>query len=219
MKKADPKLSKTAKMSGVLSWSLQAGTTCPGSVDNGQLVPACAGCYAMSGNYRYPAVKAVREHNLSDWKASDWVSVMVDRLQGEKYFRWLDSGDLYALALAEKVYAVMAGTPGTKHWLPTRMEKFPKFSPILERMRTLPNVAVRFSSDSITGEYTKGVHGSVIIPTPEHKRRGMTVCRAYAQDGMCLDCRACYNPAIPVIAYIAHGLTMKKNIRLLGFTV
>ena len=41
------KLSKTAKL-GTYSWSLQAIATCPGSVGpDGQLVPACSGCYEI----------------------------------------------------------------------------------------------------------------------------------------------------------------------------
>ena len=46
------KLSKTSKL-GTKSWSLQALETCPGSVgDNGELVPACSGCYATINCYR-----------------------------------------------------------------------------------------------------------------------------------------------------------------------
>jgi hypothetical protein len=44
------KLSKTSKLDGILSWSLQALDTCPGSKDStGNLVPACQGCYATTG--------------------------------------------------------------------------------------------------------------------------------------------------------------------------
>jgi hypothetical protein len=63
------KLSITSKLNGIRSWSLQALDTCPGSVsDNGKLVDACDGCYATQGNYRYPNVKAPREHNKQDWQ-------------------------------------------------------------------------------------------------------------------------------------------------------
>ena len=47
------KLSKASKMP-CRSWSLQALDTCPGSRDkSGELVPACSGCYATDGNYRF----------------------------------------------------------------------------------------------------------------------------------------------------------------------
>jgi hypothetical protein len=71
------KLSKASKMP-CRSWSLQALDTCPASKNSdGSLVPACSGCYAVGGNYRFPNVKAPREHNKEDWKRSDWVADMV----------------------------------------------------------------------------------------------------------------------------------------------
>lgn len=52
------KLSKTSKLDGIKSWSLEALVTCPASVKaGGELVDACKGCYATTGNYRFPNVK------------------------------------------------------------------------------------------------------------------------------------------------------------------
>ena len=153
------KLSATSKL-GCKSWSLQAGDTCPGSYGkDGALVSACAGCYAKGGNYRFDNVKAPREHNRTDWQRSEWVAEFIQELDTERYFRWFDSGDMYALGLADKIYAIMVATPWVKHWLPTRMHKFPKFAGILAKMQALPNVSVRFSSDSVTGEFVPGLHG------------------------------------------------------------
>ena len=54
------KLSKTSKLDGILSWSLQALETCQGSVNgDGTLVDACKGCYATTGNYNYNMVNHV----------------------------------------------------------------------------------------------------------------------------------------------------------------
>ena len=138
------KLSKTSKLDGIKSWSLQAIETCPGSVGaDGQLVPACSGCYATTGMYNFPGVKAPRAANKEDWKRDGWVADMVLALAKEKYFRWFDSGDMYSLELARKIYDVMVATPHVKHWLPTRMAKFPKFAPVLAAMQRLDNVMVR----------------------------------------------------------------------------
>ena len=126
------KLSKTAKL-GTYSWSLQAIETCPGSVGpDGQLVPACSGCYATQGCYNFPDTKKVRFDNKQDAKRAGWVADMVKALSKQKHFRWFDSGDMYSLELAEKMLAVMVATPNTKHWLPTRMAKFSKFQDIIE---------------------------------------------------------------------------------------
>lgn len=209
------KISITSKLDGIRSWSLQALDTCPGSIAApGELVDACKGCYATTGNYRFANVKAPRIHNQTDWQRLEWVDDMVQALDSDRYFRWFDSGDMYALGLAEKILEVMKRTPWVKHWLPTRMHKFPKFSLVLREMAALPNVSVRFSSDSVLGEYKKGLHGSVIIPTPADVKKGMTLCRAYENAGKCSGCRACYDKAVKVIAYPAHGVSMHKVIRI-----
>lgn len=209
------KLSVTSKLDGIKSWSLNALDTCPGSVSHkGELVAACSGCYATTGNYRFNNVRAPREHNKEDWQREDWVPDMVVALIDEDYFRWLDSGDLYDVRLARKVLDVMRATPWAQHWLPTRMYKFAKFRPVLDAMRALPNVAVRFSSDSVTGEFTPGVHGSTIISSHADAPPGVTVCHAYEHGGRCNGCRACWDKSIPVIAYVAHGRKMQKVLRI-----
>jgi hypothetical protein len=208
------KLSKTSKLDNVRSWSLQAVETCPGSIDpaTGGLVPACQGCYAIGGNYRFDNVKKPRIFNRQDWKRDGWVSDMVDALRNDRYFRWFDSGDVYDARLAEKMLQVMLLTPDVKHWLPTRMHKFPKFQPILRAMQALPNVMVRPSSDSVTGEYTAGLHGSTIVPSLQAPA-GVTVCHAATNDGKCGSCRACYSKDVAVIGYVAHGQKMAGVVK------
>lgn len=210
------KISKTSKLDGIRSWSLQAIDTCPGSLASpGVLVDACKGCYATTGNYNYPNVKAPRLSNREDWQRLEWVDDMVKALDSDRYFRWLDSGDLYALGLAEKVLEVMIRTPWCKHWLPTRMHKFPKFQQVLQAMQALPNVSVRFSSDSVQGEFIPGLHGSVIVPDSETLPNEVSLCKAYEHGGTCSGCRACWDKAIDVIAYPAHGRKMAKVIRII----
>lgn len=212
-----PKISITSKLDGIRSRSLQAIDTCPGSIASpGELVDACKGCYATTGNYHYPNVKAPREHNKTDWQRLEWVDDMVKELDSDRYFRWFDSGDVYTLALAEKILEVMIRTPWVKHWLPTRMHKFPKFQDVLQRMQALENVMVRFSSDSVIGEYIPGLHGSVIGPDASSfsPQNGVSLCRAYEHDGKCSGCRACWDRSIPLIAYPAHGQKMAKVIMM-----
>jgi len=164
--------------------------------------------------YHFGAVKAVRADNKAAWQEDGWVADMVRQLARDTHFRWFDSGDMYSLGLAEKIYTVMLMTPHVKHWLPTRMAKFPKFAPILAAMMRLPNVMVRFSSDAIDGSYTPGVHGSTIIPDASNAPGGVSVCPAYNQGGKCLSCRTCYDRSVAVIGYPAHGKKMAKVIRL-----
>lgn len=216
---AKPKLSKASKMP-CRSWSLQALDTCPASIGaDGELVDACKGCYATDGNYRFSNVKAPRLHNRDDWQQSDWVDAMVAELDNDRYFRWFDSGDMYSLKLAEKIYSVMVATPWTRHWLPTRMHKFAKFADILAKMEALPNVVVRLSSDSINGDIIAGNTTSTIIPTISHRKPKMTICEAYERDGKCATCRACWDKDVEVVAYVAHGRKMAKQIKDLITTV
>ena len=210
------KLSKTSKLDGILSWSLQALETCPASKNkDGSLVDACKGCYATTGNYNYPNVKAPRIHNKEDFKRTEWVNEMVIALDSSRYFRWFDSGDMFSLQLAEKILEVMIKTPWVKHWLPTRMHKFPKFKSVIAKMQALPNVVVRFSSDSVQGELVVGDTTSTIFSEESQLPSNATICRAYEHNGKCNGCRACYDKTVSVIAYKSHGVKMAKVIKIL----
>lgn len=216
------KLSNTSKL-GVKSWSLQALNTCPASIDDeGNLVAACKGCYATSGNYRFSNVRAPREFNKQSWKNESFVNDFVIELHKERFFRWFDSGDMYSLKLAEKIYQIMQLTPHVKHWLPTRMYKFKKFHSVIKKMQALDNVVVRLSSDHIDGTKVDSIYdqvsdtNSVIIPSDavNDYDEGF-ICRAYTQNGKCLNCTACYDKSVKTIAYVGHGKAMVKNQKLI----
>jgi hypothetical protein len=210
------KTSKASKMP-CLSWSLQAISTCPGSLDHetGLLVPACQGCYATDGNYNFPNVIASREHNREDWKRELWVDDMVYVLRNQSLFRWFDSGDVYSVKLARKILDVMRLTPHVKHWLPTRMHKFLKFEAVFNAMNALDNVVVRFSGDEIDGSVIPGKYVSSIFDPEQPDQLGnATMCTAYEREGKCIDCRACWSKDVEVIAYPQHGRKMAKVNRL-----
>lgn len=211
------RLSKASKMP-CASWSLEAIKTCPGAqAKGGGLVPVCQGCYATTGNYNFPNVKAPRVNNREDWKRHGWVHDMALLLTPMPYFRWFDSGDIYCQGLAVKILEVMKLTPDTKHWLPTRSYKFKKIRRVLTKMKRLPNVAVRYSSDNIDS-WNKRVHGSVVVTKP--LRNGiypwshvmMVNCEANTRDGKCGDCRACWDKTVKIIAYLTHGKKMAKVV-------
>jgi len=206
------RISKTSKL-GTLSWSLTAFHDCPGKrTADGKIAAACQGCYARGGNYRFPNVKAPREENRRDWRRDEWVADMVAILDGETHFRWFDSGDMYDPRLAAKILEVCRQTPRTRHWIPTRMHRFSKFAAVLAALAALPNVSVRFSSDSVTGQFGPE-HGSVIVPSARAVPSGAKLCRVYTRDGTCGSCRACYDKSIRVIAYPQHGRAMARVVR------
>jgi hypothetical protein len=204
------KLSKTSKMP-CMSWSLPALTTCPGSrLKGGELVDACKGCYATTGFYNVPIVQQAREYNRSDWQRPDWVDEMIDEIREYPYFRWFDSGDVYHVDLADKILAVVKGTPHTKHWLPTRSYKIPKIRKILTKLKRYSNIVVRYSADKLD-RYNKRLHGSVIV-TSSSSLKAVYLCEAYTRGGKCGDCRACWDKAVKVVGYLAHGQKMKKVV-------
>jgi len=207
------KISKVGKLNS-RSWSLEALETCPASKgSDGELVPACKGCYAVGGNYRFKNVKEARSHNKKDWQRSEWVADMIEELDSDRYFRWFDSGDMYSLALAEKMYEICKATPWTKHWIPTRMHKFKKFRDVIDRLNALDNVVVRLSSDGINGEIIEDAeYSSTIIPFIDSVTVA-TICNAPLQDGKCKKCRLCWDKSTKVIAYAGHGAKMKKQQR------
>lgn len=205
------KIGKTTKMPGG-SWGLPAGNTCPGARDSsGAVVPVCRACYAKTGNYTYPTPRAAKEFNRQDWRREGWVADMIAALAMESYFRWFDSGDVYHPELARKILAVIRGTPPVRHWIPTRSHVVPRIRVVLEEIRLEPNAVVRYSSPSITGEYS-AEHGSTVIPFADWPT-GARVCPASQQEGRCGTCRACWDPGVPVIAYVGHGLVMSHEKR------
>lgn len=207
------KLSKASKMP-CKSWSLQALDTCPASKNkDGSLVDACKGCYATTGNYRFPNVKAPRAHNKEDWKRESFVSEFIQELDTERYFRWFDSGDMYDLRLANKILEIMQATPWVNHWLPTRMHKFDKFAEVIAQMEALPNVVVRKSSDSVTGGVIEGLTTSTIAPDAASAPEGAKVCEAYTRGGKCGTCRLCWSKDVAIVAYPAHGAKMLKVVK------
>jgi hypothetical protein len=105
----------------------------------------------------------------------------------------------------------MQKTPQVKHWLPTKSYNIPKIRAILDLMKLLPNASVRYSSPSITGEYSED-HGSTVIPYAEDETNA-TVCGAYSRGGKCGECRDCWDKNVAVVAYPAHGTRMMAKVR------
>lgn len=207
------KLSKTSKLNAK-SWSLNAGDTCPGSInpETKEILPVCSGCYAKGGNYRFPNVYNPREENRQEWKNGSFVDDMVNALKTERFFRWFDSGDIYHPALAFKIMLIIEKTPWVSHWLPTKSYNIPKIRAILDRIALLPNVALRYSSPNVNGLYDPSLHGSVVIPDVNFSTKAK-ICQAYENDGKCGNCFACYDKNVSTIAYVAHGRKMQNVIK------
>jgi hypothetical protein len=162
----------------------------------------------LQGRYTFGAVRAVREHNMRDWTRPGWADDMVAAIGKSKLFRWFDSGDVYTAQLASRILYVIRNTPHCRHWIPTRAYKDAAILPILRKIQEEPNVVVRFSSDSVTGEtLANEPHSSTIIPSVDDFKpgRGKVLCTAYKRKGKCGNCRACFDKRISVVYYPEHG--------------
>lgn len=211
------KLSKTQKLDNIPSWSVVAWFHCPAkTMSNGDISPVCKGCYALTfeagTNYSHTNTILARLYNAEAWKHDDFVPQMLRSIQNERYFRLFDSGDFYSIELAVKWLEIMKSAHWCHFWVPTRMYKDTKYHFILSEMQALPNVSVRFSSDSIDGDYSdiRGHNGSVVVQTVSEN-----ICPATHPDGdhKCGSCRNCWDKNIPVISYLAHGKAMKRQFQ------
>jgi len=219
------KISSPSKMkirnAKVGCWSLEARVSCPGSVGpNGKIVEVCKSCYATKGMYRFPNTKKVRQHNKQDYHRDDWVDDMIKEVSKYDYFRWFDSGDIETPELAKKIHAVIKATPNVKHWLPTRSDKVNTIKDYLvlkqagdrmaytDNLATLPNIATRFSADSIglNNNERPGVNSYVIRHEEifEAKKQGIFVCPVgiNLNQKSCDTCTACYTNQ--KVAYVLH---------------
>lgn len=199
-----PKLSAPGKMPcPTFSTPAQACKTgsklakVPGSV--------CHGCYALKGNYRFPNVKAPREHNLSLLQdLPSWQAMMIKTIAASKhggYFRWHDSGDVQSFEHLLAIIAIAHALPEIRFWLPTK-EKALLIRLTREGINPPANLTIRLSMAMID----QGPINSA-WPTTSTVHTGQPFgqsCMAYTQGGKCGDCRACWNPSVPNISYPKH---------------
>jgi hypothetical protein len=206
---ASPKLSTPSKMKGTCkTWSTLAITHCPASRgDDGKLVDACSNCYADKNFYKMPAAVNLRNHNAQDWRNDGWVDAMIELIGEDSHFRFFDSGDMYHINLAHKIYDLCKALPNTRFWIPTRMHKLDKFKPILAKLAKLENVVVRKSSDSTQGKRIRGATTSIIIRT-DSQAGNAHICPATIAGNKpnckANNCTACWSKSVPVVAYHYH---------------
>lgn len=180
----------------------------------------CGGCYALKGSYRmYPEVipaqyrrlATVREALADAGKRDRWTRAMVAlvawQCRASQVFRWHDSGDLQSEDHLSLIVAVADALPWVRFWIPTREAKV--VAGWIKRNGPLPaNLNVRQSAalvdhfpnpDRATGGRTfSAVAKDATIPDGSH------ACPAYKQEGECRSCRACWDPAVPVVVYPLH---------------
>ncbi len=199
-------LSATGKMP-CASYSLSA-TQCPVGSKLAKIEGSvCFGCYALKGNYHYPSVKQSHKTKLEAITHTDWVAGMVYQItkEGNKHFRWHDSGDIQNMAHLEKIVDIARRMPDVAFWLPTK--EYATVSKWRKANGSFPsNLTVRLSAYFIDGKapLVYGLPVSTVSTKGATLPVGAVACPAYKQGGQCLDCRNCWNAEVQHVDYPKH---------------
>lgn len=201
-------LGKAGKMP-CSTFGLPAGAACGvGSVLVNVPGSTCFGCYANNrGSYAWGSVKcaqARREGKLgapsgSGW--AQWVRAFVKLLGRQSFFRWHDSGDVRSYAHLLAIVRIAERLPHVRFWLPTR--EYGIVRRYLNRRPFPQNLTVRISA-AMNDSDAPATFGLPTSRVHDAAPPVGAVCPAPSQGGKCGDCRACWDPAVPVVSYAKH---------------
>jgi len=164
----------------------------------------CFSCYAIKLQKLRPSVDQGWKANLAKWNASDpkaWAQAMafqIKRYCTDGYHRWFDSGDLQGMDMLEAICEVARMTPDIKHWLPTQERGL-----VMRLMNKPDNLVIRVSASKVDKPESAGVWSNSSYVFNKTEPTGKE-CRARHRGNACGDCRACWDPTVPVIAYPKH---------------
>lgn len=212
IKKARERIGRFSEPSKLpcFAWSIPAQLCKTGSKLAKIAGSVCSDCYALKNNYHFPNVKNALARRFSTLTNLDqWELDFIEALQGESWFRWFDSGDIQSLAMLRAINNIAKATPHCRHWLPT------KEYGIVRRYldsgeRFADNLTVRLSAhkiDQTIAPMNTGTNSLVFSPDHFAKTQdgaAMAVCKAPAQGGQCLDCRACWSKEVQTVVYKQH---------------
>ena len=189
-------LSKPSKMPGH-AYGLPAKECKTGSKLAQVEGSTCSGCYALKGCYVFKVVQAAQYKRLEAIKHPGWVRAMAAQINAKrvKFFRWHDSGDVQSLRHLFKIYEVVRRSPDVAHWMPTREAWVKKYID-----RAPANLVIRFSATMVNQAAPSSWPNTSTVVTDA----AQASCPAPKQDNDCKDCRACWDPKIKNIAYLAH---------------
>ena len=200
-----PKLSKAGKMP-CESFSLPAQDCKTGSKLAQIKGSVCHGCYALKGNYRFPNVKAPREHNLTLlndlplWTEN--MIAMIKTTNASGYFRWHDSGDVQSFGHLMAIITIAEKLPNINFWLPTKEKQF--LTKLTKLKITVPsNLVIRLSMAMID---QAPLNSAWHLTSTVHDKSAPygSECEAYKQGGQCLTCRKCWSADVSNISYPKH---------------
>lgn len=189
-------LSKPSKMPGH-AYGLPAKECKTGSKLAKVEGSTCSNCYALKGCYVFKVVQAAQYKRLAAIRHPLWVKAMAAQINAKrvKYFRWHDSGDVQDLKHLAKIFKVCTLSPDVAHWMPTREAWVKKYID-----RAPANLVIRFSAPMVDSEAPASWKNTSTVTTDSN----LATCPAPKQDNACGSCRACWDPSVKNVAYLAH---------------
>lgn len=199
-------LGTPSKMPGY-SWGISAHSCQRGGELAAQPDTVCSRCYARTGRYLFPSVRAAHQRREEAIESPHWTDAMVFLIRvmvGRGYFRWFDSGDLQSVGHLCKIAEVCERTQRVSHWLPTHERGI--VEAFLGAGGRLPsNLVVRISADYIEDQADAGeLHGSTVHRWPGEPVPGAVECRSWTRENHCGPCRACWDPRVRTVSYLYH---------------
>ena len=155
----------------------------------------CHGCYALKGRYNFKYTKIAMARRLEALKDQRGGRAMVTLMEGRKYFRWHDSGDIQSSWHLKRILEVCKQTPATSHWLPTREAQLLQY---LDPDIIPPNLIIRLSATKVNGAASKSWPWTSTVSTTTK------TCPASDQGGKCKSCRQCWDRSIKNVQYAKH---------------
>ena len=154
----------------------------------------CNKCYALTGRYRFPNVKAALARRLKSLTHPRWVEAMTTLIKKKKHFRWHDSGDIQSVQHLKNIYEVCVRTPATMHWLPTQERKYLPLPG-----STYPkNLLIRLSNSKNNSKPGNAwTHWSTVVDSGGD-------CPASKQGNVCGSCRRCWDRSVKHVTYPKH---------------
>jgi hypothetical protein len=164
----------------------------------------CSKCYALKNTYLFPAVRKAMAKRLASIRSPLWPSAMayLIKAEGNRFFRWHDSGDLQNVGHLKKIIKVCELTPEVRHWLPTR--EYGIVQKYKENGGGIPeNLTIRLSGHMIDGKLPENLAerlGCVVSAVVSSS----ATCPSKNQGNQCVDCRACWDKSIKIVSYQKH---------------
>lgn len=207
------------------SYGLPAAACHVGSILRAKSTPerpnVCGECYALKGQYVFSNVQAAQYARLASVQAATdprawstlaretWIGAMVASIgwtsRTSQVFRWHDSGDLQSVDHLGLIVEIADRLPWVTFWIPTR-ERGILRDWIAENGPLPSNLTVRLSA-AMVGFFpriTDDHQHSAVARKDQNLPDGAHACPAYQQNGKCGDCRACWNPNVPLVVYPLH---------------